>query len=241
MKIYFASGTNREDLISLKNCGAERVLQSFFYLKNKPPFDVKELLIDSGGFSARMRGVIIKVEEYANYINEYGIKLAFNLDTNDKEETKRNQKYLNNNTNAYIIPIYHLSDYREEKNLLDTYINEFPYIAIGGVANVQASSGLKDNLYNYVFSKTKNKVKVHGLGIASTKLLFRYPWYSVDTSSWKNSSRYGVNPFEKDKKIDIVHKRKFSTRSRDMLLIKGYLNLEKESTKLWEKRGVKWE
>ena len=36
----------------------------------------------------------------------------------------------------------------------------------------------------------KPKVKVHGFGMTTRELLFRYPWASVDSTSWY-SSRYG--------------------------------------------------
>jgi hypothetical protein len=35
------------------------------------------------------------------------------------------------------------------------------------------------------------KLKVHGLGLVSTPLLKKFPWYSVDTSSWVESARRG--------------------------------------------------
>jgi hypothetical protein len=35
------------------------------------------------------------------------------------------------------------------------------------------------------------KVKVHGFGLTTPDLLFRYPWYSVDSGTWWRVSRYG--------------------------------------------------
>jgi hypothetical protein len=45
-------------------------------------------------------------------------------------------------------------------------------------------------------------VKVHGFGLTTLKLLLRYPWYSVDSTSWVMESRNGriYIPRKKDSK-----------------------------------------
>jgi hypothetical protein len=36
------------------------------------------------------------------------------------------------------------------------------------------------------------KVKIHGFGLTSIPLLVRYPWYSVDSTSWVMTGRFGA-------------------------------------------------
>lgn len=64
------------------------------------------------------------------------MKFAFNLDVRDIETSRFNQKYLEKNTNAYIIPIYHGPEWVDEdlRGLLDYYIEYYPYIGLGGIA-----------------------------------------------------------------------------------------------------------
>ena len=37
----------------------------------------------------------------------------------------------------------------------------------------------------------KAKFKVHGLGLTTPHMMVRYPWYSVDSTSWKLSAGFG--------------------------------------------------
>ena len=80
----------------LREQGAENILQSYWYIKsqNAPVYTGAELLIDSGGYTARLKGIKIPIDEYAAWLNENKIKVAFNLDTNDVQETQENQKIL---------------------------------------------------------------------------------------------------------------------------------------------------
>lgn len=50
-----------------------------------------------------------------------------------------------------------------------------------------------DNLFkNYLCNKDGTaRVKLHGFGLTTMKLLLRYPWYSVDSTSWMMTSNMG--------------------------------------------------
>jgi hypothetical protein len=37
----------------------------------------------------------------------------------------------------------------------------------------------------------KSKIKIHAFGITSVKIMERYPWYSVDSSSWIQAAAFG--------------------------------------------------
>jgi len=242
MKLHFVCAGVPQINKALADCNVKCILQSYHYMKDKEPWVSKELLVDSGGFTARMKGVEVKVEDYAEYLNKYKVKTGFNLDTNDLTETLENQKYLEKHTNTYIIPVYHLSDYLHQRDLIDDFIRDYPYISVGGVVGEKSLHRFKDEFYSYVFSKTRDKIMVHGLGITSPGELDTYPWYSVDSTSWLAPGRFGRFSYTKlDKKLarfitknehyDYSNQREVRSVQKHMVQV----------TKLWAQRGVIWD
>ncbi len=91
-------------------------------------------------------------------------------------------------------------------------------------------------------------------------ILKRYPWYSVDSTSWLEASRRGTYyefkngsmisiPTNKKNKASFKsieysgipeNKQKGFWRLRLIHSIKEWMKLEKYITKLWEKRGIKF-
>ena len=50
-----------------------------------------------------------------------------------------------------------------------------------------------DHVWHYYLTNPDGtpKVKVHGFGLTARELMFRFPWGSVDSTSWMHTSRYG--------------------------------------------------
>ena len=163
------------------------------------------------------------------------------MDTNDVNETLRNQSYLEKYaTGCYIIPIYHLSDYMSCRELIESFLH-YPYISIGGIVGAKDGKEYKDEFYSYTFARTTNKVKVHGLGITSSKELNRYPFYSVDSTSWLSSARYGRSQVIKNKTLDAYRTKNRHYLDRTVEEIRHWLNIEKKYTDIWRSRGIIWE
>jgi hypothetical protein len=80
---------------------------------------------------------------------------------------------------------------------LEKYIAEgHEYIAIGGMVP-ETTSWLMDRLDalwgNIMTHKDGSpKLKVHGFGLTVFSLMFRYPWFSVDSTSWLMTGVYGA-------------------------------------------------
>lgn len=248
MIMYFAGGEFWKDL--LRNSNVKNTLCSAYGVKYRG--DMREyhnifdrVLLDSGGYTARMQGVEIEVEKYAKYINNNEVTLAFNLDVLDANQSKENQLFLEKETDAYIIPIYHYSDYADKdlRGLLDEMIDNYPYISIGGIAGEKLGNR-KEVFYRYVFKKIApvwGKVKVHGLGITGKRVLSQYPFYSVDSTSWQCYSRYGNSKQIKDKKLEKFYLKRKTYLERFAIEIEYYKEMETYITRLWKKRGVKWD
>lgn len=242
MILYFAGITGEnKDLDALRRAGASRLLQSFESIQG-PPISGAQVIIDSGGFAARTRGVILDVADYARFLNEHRVPLAFNLDTNDHDETMAHQAYLDETCPlTTIIPIYHASDWVERRSLLDQFIEEGrTYIGIGGLVGHAATRSQKQATLDYTFRRTRDKVKVHGLGVTAVDQLRRYPFFSVDSTTWLRVARFGVNRHQ-DQRLNSFENRTHSRAQRLQIAAEQWLTVERSVTALWAARGITWE
>lgn len=230
----------------LKAVGVPNVLQSYFYLSDRKHSlygHAKNLLIDSGGYTARVKGVPIDADEFCEWLNKNGVRTAFELDTNDVAQTVRNrekQQLLCPGT--YTIPIYHITDYLAHREMLDDFVARYPYIGVslGGASLELRSTELRRDFLDHVFSKTRDVTAVHGLGITGRTFMERYPFFSVDSTSWLQASRYGTSRLNKGSLLT-----KFKSRTRHYIErstqeVHSWLAEERRITALWSHRGVRW-
>jgi hypothetical protein len=182
------------------------ILESYHYVGKQRYVDQMradgaQVFLDSGAFSAYTLGVSISVEEYCNYIirnrdiirHEDGVMMASVLDgIGDPLQTYRNQKEMELR-GCKPLPCFHAN---EDFRYLDYYVNNYEYITLGGM--VGASPRVLMRWLDQVFEKYicsgsgRPKCKVHGFGITSIPLMERYPWWSCDSSSWVQSTAFGV-------------------------------------------------
>jgi len=180
-------------------------MASLFFL-SKPPrlFDDKRkdklVIVDSGGFSARVAYKHIHIQDYIKFLDRFRHKSfygkmfrCFNLDSHDLKESQANQKKLEK-LGYNPIPVYHYSEYASDnRELLDDMVRDYDYIGIGGVAGAGLNAAQKKAYLDYVFYRTQDKVKVHGLGMSSIKPVDKYPYYSVDSSTWLQFQKFGAS------------------------------------------------
>lgn len=245
MRLFFAGSEPKKYREILIANGAENGLESFWSLDQKNPPGQDDwpgiYLLDSGGYSARVRGVEIDVKKYADYLNKYKIKFAFNLDPPNNHDSLHNLYYLQENTNTYIIPIYHGPEFKDPqwRNILDYYVANYPFIALGGIAGRETNDKTTKRFLKYVFNRTRDKVAVHGLGTTRKNLLMEFPFYCVDSTSWMSPMRFGGSiAHSKDMARVRAKKNHYTTNVVDDIL--WWLQLEKDITKLWLKRGIDW-
>lgn len=173
----------------------------WFYmnLKNKV-----NLFLDSGAFSALTQGIEINIYQYIDFIKKHldVLEVYATLDFIPKKDTGPSKKMSAEKTleNQRImeeaglspLPCFHVG---EPLEYLEYYIKNYDYITLGGMVGKQ--KGTLIPWLDLVFEKficDKNgmpKVKVHGFGLTSLSLMLRYPWYSVDSTSWVMTSRMG--------------------------------------------------
>lgn len=147
-----------------------------------------KLFLDSGAYSAYTKGASIDLNEYINFIkkHEKHFEVYANLDViGNARETLKNQKIMEK-AGLNPLPTFHFG---EDFKYLKYYVKKYKYIALGGMALIRNKQKLILWL-NYCFEKYIcredgfPKCKVHGFGMADFDLIKRFPWYSVDSTSW---------------------------------------------------------
>lgn len=197
------------------------------------------LFLDSGAFSALTQGVEIDIQKYIEFIkrNIDVIQVYVNLDViGDPVATFENQMIMEN-AGLKPLPVYH---YKEPYYFLEQYLQRgYDYIGLGGMVATGEKSSMRswldETFEKYVCDKAGwPKVKVHGFGMTALKYMMRYPWYSVDSTSWVLTGRMGdiLIPKKTNGEYDykkIPHKLTVSNTSPAQGKIGGHFNSCTES------------
>jgi hypothetical protein len=153
-----------------------------------------ELFLDSGAFSAFTQNIEIDIQEYIEFIKEHkdSLEVYANLDSiGDAERTWKNQKIMER-AGLNPLPCFH---YGDDIKWLRRYMKDYDYIALGGmvpISNNPLAKWLDVVFQDYICGEDGYPmVKTHGFGLTSLKLMMRYPWYSVDSTSWVMTGRMG--------------------------------------------------
>ena len=281
MKLYFAVGPNQIQIDILKQCGVKNILTSFAFTNIFDKFLIQtrqwipeNLILDSGAFSVWTKGNIIDIDKYVQFCIDskqkcIDSKLYFvNLDVlpgkfgeypdeKQREESAEkgweNMLYLESK-GLKVIPVFHQ---HEDFKWLDRIREHTDYIGISPANDV--SSKMKEKWLEKVFSITRDTIKTHGFGITSFPLLKKFPFYSVDSTSWVASGRFASMHvfqngnfrgilYKKDGKFDSVWRgldekdSKVLTEYRKRLKqsIIAFLQAEEFLTNIWTKRGIVW-
>ena len=164
--------------------------------------------LDSGAYSAWSVGKVVDLDAYCDFItaNIEHIDVYACLDVipgkpgseaTQKERDSAAQQTWENylymvSKGCNPLPVYHYGeDVKWLRNMLD---HEVTYIGLGGL--VGKSSKMRRLWLDRVFTMLTDKdghpiVRTHGFGMTSVPLIFRYPWYSVDSISWNKITQFG--------------------------------------------------
>jgi hypothetical protein len=181
------------------------ILESYHYVESQKYVDAMradggKVFLDSGAFSAKSLGVEIDIDAYCKYIienkdilrEEDSVVMASVLDgIGDPLKTWQNQIYMEQH-GATPLPCFHFG---EDEAYLDWYVQRYPYITIGGMVRTKAEDVMQwlDRIWSrHLLDKAgKPKLKVHAFGVTTISLMERYPWHSVDSSSWIQAAAFG--------------------------------------------------
>jgi len=174
-----------------------------------PPRKDFSLMLDSGAhalFNMHIRDqaipdyAFLRGEHFRTYLHNYGsfcaqykdkINVPVNLDVIfNPRETWHVQKHLENHYGIQPLPVYHFG---EDIKWLHRYMDEYEYIGIGGLGQYISRSAytkFADRVFK-ILEDGGNKWKTHGFAMTSIDLAYRYPWYSVDSTTWLKLAIYG--------------------------------------------------
>jgi len=214
-----------------------RVLVSYWYWKNT---DIREVLqrrfgadpppvfADSGAFSAKNFKATIDPGEYADWLHKYRdlFTVYANLDVKgDLAAGLRNQDYLEKR-GLQPLPVFHAG---EPLEALEEMAVHYPYLAIGGVAREFGKNWSPPLIrwFTRCFSATQGRSAVHGFGITHFGVMRMFPWYSLDSSTWRSGARFGAYAIFDDQierdfiTFDVQKQKRWLTRS-DLLRSYGF-------------------
>jgi len=149
--------------------------------------------LDSGAFSALTQGGTIDLEAYMDFIqtNSEYINVYANLDVIGNVEASWQNQEIMEKAGLTPLPVFHVEDPFE---YLDKCM-EYEYFCLGGMASATQDLRLSflDKCWYTICNTPDNmpKNKVHGFGMTSHRLMYRYPWYSVDSTSWSQTAGFG--------------------------------------------------
>lgn len=203
MRVYLAGYYNgKASAYALSDEQYSYYLESYHYINTERHCsmirkDQRTVFLDSGAFSMHTKGIEINLDAYVDFVKKNAdiLHLVSNLDhigMGKEKETYDNQKYLESQ-GIQVQPVFHVRD-RDE--WLIKYIEEgYDYIFIGGMVpeSTQFLQTRLDDLWSKYLTDSKGDalVKVHGFGLTVLPLMQRYPWFSVDSTSWVLTGRFG--------------------------------------------------
>lgn len=230
-----------------------------------------QLLLDSGAFTVWTMGRKVDIDEYLTFANEMvgqwpeGTEMrAFNLDVIPgtptrpptrpellaaAQESGENAEYLRSR-GLPVIEVYHR--YEPISVLTEILERRRPgeLISIGGLVGTREPQQKKPFL-DAVFAHVRDwcggwdkLVPIHGLGVSvDAPLGRRYPWYSVDSSTWITARNFNLHTNRSGELVErnrttsprttIDHTELFTRRR-----LARWLRVQDELTRLWERRGV---
>lgn len=192
---YYSAVVNEDEIAATTLFPPFNILASYHYFKSKIDVIKKSIekhhcvFIDSGAFSAANSGKEIDIEDYCRFIKECRAISYASLDViGDSKATMENYRYMVEKHNLKPILTFHMGSTIEELEIV--LKADCNYIALGGLVFSSGIMNHCDEVWSMILNK-KPHLKVHGFGLTNIELMKRYPWYSVDSSSFKSCKRFG--------------------------------------------------
>ena len=147
------------------------------------------VMIDSGAFSVHKGNHEVSLPEYADWLDLYhqDIDVYVGLDViGDAPATEANLQYLWDR-GLDPLPVFHPGATWDH---MDRYLEHTDYIGLGGWAAIPHARAVWPSWVATVFRRYPG-VRFHGFGMTKLEYILDFPWYSIDSSSWGASYRYG--------------------------------------------------
>jgi len=168
------------------------------------------MIVDSGAFSAWNRGETIDIDKYIAFCHEFfamnaqkftelnfvnldvipgkqGQTITRELSEEAAKMSLQNYHYMKDKGVKNIIPVYHQGeDIDWLKRILDTGAD---YIGVS--PSNDKTTEQRAVWLDYVFKYVPSHVRTHGFAVTSWRLMKWYPWFSVDSITYKFQAGMG--------------------------------------------------
>lgn len=173
------------------------------------------MFMDSGAFSLYFQHLhgkspeqakqFPKSAEFREYVKAYAaflrafkrdIDVAANVDVIFNPEASFEALEILEGEGVKVMPVIHMG---ESMVWVQKYLDKgYDYLGFGGFASVKGDRDVFLRWINSAFTllcPESNKrlpiAKTHGFAVTSWSMLMRFPWYSVDSTSWIKAAAYG--------------------------------------------------
>jgi hypothetical protein len=203
MRIWLSAGAGASILAAMTAPGRANYLGSFWDVNSSrirlvDPTKM-DFFLDSGAYSAWSRKTSIDLDEYIAFIRTHSsiIEHCASLDRipgipGESASVRQREEAAEESWSNYVymlregvepIPVFHYGeDFKHLSRILDFGCT---YIGVGGLVGIPGKHrrAWLDRLFR-TLAERKVHIQTHGFGMTSVSLMFRYPWHSVDSTSW---------------------------------------------------------
>ena len=154
-----------------------------------------DIFLDSGAWSNYTGKANITLDKYTNFLQKHQdyFKEYSSLDVLNMGEQSYQNWVEMKRKGFNPIPVFHANS---DIKYLEEYLKHSDRIALGALARVPKTLRLWN--LDFIWGKYLTDSngfpthKVHGFGLTDIDIMVRYPWYSVDSSTWIKHSCYGL-------------------------------------------------
>uniref|UniRef100_A0A7C3WRE7 Uncharacterized protein n=1 Tax=Dictyoglomus turgidum TaxID=513050 RepID=A0A7C3WRE7_9BACT len=225
MKIYF-SGMEATSENILKDIYIPYGMVSYYFLRDRDETSILEKLVNFYGMELvcdsgtatflgmankseaihREKKVLIKedldkyVSEYVNWLKKYKDYFHFYVELDvDKlvgyeKVLEYRELFKKNGLKDKLLVVWHSTISMEE---YEKMCQEYNFIGIADEPELPRINELFEIAKRY-------KRKIHGFALTQPKYIERFPFYSVDSTSWKAGSRYGTTYYLRGNRLEMV-------------------------------------
>lgn len=169
-----------------------------------------QMLLDSGAFSAWNAGAQVDLDDYIRYIRENidYVCAYVNLDvipgspgvmpTPEQVEQSAAQGWANmlymEGCGLSPVPVFHQGEQFKWLERMMSHGCEYVGISPANDRSTEQKRVWLDRVFNFICDADGYpKIKTHAFGVTSPDLIARYPWYTIDSTTWLAAgSRFGL-------------------------------------------------
>lgn len=244
--LYLGTIGTAPELASLASFKKERikptVLMSFYFLKTVQKTNAEhykiirgfKCMLDSGAYTAKRKNKVINIDDLIKEIKTGKWDEAAALDVIDNPRKSLDNALYMKKKGVDAFPTFHFG---EPWEFLLEYAKTFNKVGLGGLVPIKSSSERNAWLAE-CFSRIYPK-KTHAFGVMGRDTLMRFPFHSVDSTSWEAGALcFGGYAFAAGQNLGLGRgKARAAMGGKETYLrpeVSHYLKLEQEVQARWK-------